>query len=48
MNKVFTHIKSGRLYEVIGVARCAKNSNIKKVVYKLRRFQADIFGDDVL
>lgn len=34
MSQIFTHIKSGNLYKVLGLARCVKNPKKTKVIYE--------------
>jgi hypothetical protein len=33
MSRIFTHIKTGNLYKVLGVARCVENPKETKIIY---------------
>jgi hypothetical protein len=33
MSKIFRHCKTGRLYELLGTARCSDDPTLKRVVY---------------
>lgn len=34
MSRIFTHIKTGNLYKVLGSARCVKNPKKTKIIYE--------------
>lgn len=33
MSKIFRHCKTGRLYELLGTARCSQDPTLKRVIY---------------
>jgi len=44
MNNIYTHLKSAKLYEVIGIARCVKKPHIKQIIYK-QLYVSNLRGD---